>query len=43
MVINLKPGRATEILGLIDVRGTYKDFATRGKSFNVFVDDAAGT
>ncbi len=43
MVINLKPGRATEILGLIDVRGTYKDFATRGKSFNVFVDDTVET
>jgi hypothetical protein len=39
LAINLKPGRATEVLGLIDVRGTYKDFAARGKSFNVFVDD----
>jgi hypothetical protein len=43
LAINLKPGRITEVLGLIDVRGTYKDFAARGKSFNVFVDeDPAG-
>ncbi len=41
MVINVKPGRATEIVALIDVRGTYKDFASRGKSFNIFVDEGS--
>jgi hypothetical protein len=36
-VINLHPGRRTEMVGLIDIRGTYRDFATHAKSFNVFV------
>lgn len=35
-VVNISPGRRTEMIGLIDVRGSYKDFAGRGKSFNVF-------
>jgi hypothetical protein len=38
-VVNIQPGRRTEMIGLIDVRGTFRDFAERSKSFNVFVVD----
>jgi hypothetical protein len=38
LVLNLAPGRKTEVIGLIDVRGNYRDFASRGKSFNIFLD-----
>ena len=38
-VINIKPGSTTEMIGLIDISGTYKDFVTKGKSFNIFVVD----
>lgn len=36
-VINIRPGRATEMIGLIDISGSYKDFVVKGKSFNIFV------
>jgi hypothetical protein len=36
-VVNISPGKRTEMIGLIDVWGTYRDFATRHKSFNVFM------
>lgn len=36
-VVNISPGKRTEMIGLIDVRGSYKDFAMRHKSFNVFM------
>ena len=36
-VVNIDPGRRTEALGLIDIRGRFRDFAKRAKSFNVFV------
>ena len=36
-VVNISPGRHTEMIGIIDVRGTYKDFVTGGKSFNIFL------
>ncbi len=36
-VVNIEPGKRTEMIGLIDVRGSYKDFAIKGKSFNIFV------
>ncbi len=35
-VVNLAPGRATEVIGLFDVRRSYRDMASRPKSFNVF-------
>lgn len=35
--INLHPGHRTEVIGIIDVSGSYRDFSRRGKSFNVFV------
>jgi len=37
LVVDIAPGRATEFVVLLDVSGTYKDFAQRSKSFNVFV------
>ncbi|MEM9452653.1 MAG: hypothetical protein AAGF11_00640 [Myxococcota bacterium] len=41
LVFNVAPGRSTEAIGLLDVRGSYRDFARRGKSFNVFVEEAS--
>jgi len=36
MVLNICHGARTEVIGLIDVRGDYRDFVRRGKSFNIF-------
>ena len=30
-----------EMIGLIDVRGSFRDFASRNKSFNVFTELAS--
>jgi hypothetical protein len=35
-VVNIAPGKRTEMIGIIDIRGTYRDFSARHKSFNVF-------
>lgn len=37
LVVNIAPGRRTEIIGLIDVQGSYRDFANANKSFNIFL------
>lgn len=37
LVINLEPGKRTEMIGLLDVRGGYRNFTEAGKSFNIFV------
>jgi hypothetical protein len=39
LVVNLAPGRATEVIGLIDISGPYRAFATRPKSFHLFCGD----
>jgi signal transduction histidine kinase len=36
MIVNVQRGSRTELIGLLDIRGTYKDFVSRGKSFNIF-------
>ncbi len=36
LAVNLAPQKRTEMIGLIDVRGSYKEFVSRGKSFNIF-------
>jgi hypothetical protein len=38
LVVNIAPKRRTEIIGLIDVHGSYRTFADASKSFNIFVD-----
>ena len=38
-VVNVAKGRRTEMIGLMDIRGSYRDFAARSKSFNIFVAD----
>ena len=38
LVLNIRPGQMTEVIGLIDVRGSYRNFVKRGKSFNIFLD-----
>lgn len=35
-VVNLKPGKMTEMIGIIDITGTFRDFTSKHKSFNVF-------
>jgi hypothetical protein len=40
-VVNVQVGVSTETMGLLDVKGRYRDFVRRGKSFNVFVSDAS--
>jgi len=37
-VINLECKKRTEVIGIIDIRGTYRDFTRSGKSFNLFVN-----
>ncbi len=37
-VINLDRGRRTEMIGLVEVSGGYRNFAEAGKSFNIFVN-----
>lgn len=36
-VMNLEPGRATEIIGVINFTGRFRDFVVRPKSFNIFL------
>ena len=40
LVINLERGHRTEMIGLIDVSGGYRNFTESGKSFNIFVKQA---
>jgi len=35
-VVNIGRGKRTEMIGLIDAHSSYRDFARRSKSFNVF-------
>jgi len=37
IIINISPGRGTEVIGIIDVSGSYRDYAERSKSFHIFV------
>lgn len=36
LILNICRGEQTEVIGLIDIRGSYRDFVARGKSFNIF-------
>ena len=37
LIVNISPKRATEFIGIIDISGSYKDYAERYKSFHIFV------
>jgi hypothetical protein len=37
-VINVAPSRCTETIGIMDISGSYRDFAERPKSIHVFYD-----
>lgn len=39
-IINLAEGEKTEIIALIDIRGTMRDFNERAKSFHIFLKEA---
>lgn len=36
--VNIQPGKKTEMIGLLDIRGSYQNFLKVGKSFNLFID-----
>jgi hypothetical protein len=38
-IINIAPGRRTEVMGLLEVTRTYKHYSSRTRSFNVFVEE----
>lgn len=37
-VVNISPGKKTEMIGLLDIRGSYRDFLKGSKSLNLFVE-----
>jgi hypothetical protein len=37
-VLNIAKGKQTEVIGLLSVQGSYREFANRSKSFNCFVE-----
>ena len=37
LIINIAPGHRTEIIGLLDISGTFRDYVRQPKSFNVFI------
>jgi hypothetical protein len=37
LIINIAPGRQTEMIGVLDISGTYRTLMERPKSFNMFV------
>lgn len=38
-VVNIEPKKRTEMIGLVDVTGSYREFERRAKGFNVFVEE----
>lgn len=42
-IINIRPGSRTEMIGLLDVSGSYRHFVERPKSFNIFLTSETGT
>ncbi len=38
-IVNIAPGKRTELIGLLDVSGSYRTFAQAGKSFNLFTGE----
>ena len=40
LIVNVSSGNRTEVLGLIDIRGSVRDFEARSKSFHLFVEGA---
>ncbi len=38
-IVNIAPGKRTELIGLLDVSGGYRNFARAGKSFNLFIGE----
>jgi len=37
VIINICPGRGTEVIGVIDISGSYRDYAEKNKSFHIFL------
>ncbi|MFA5624160.1 MAG: hypothetical protein WC966_03745 [Bradymonadales bacterium] len=37
LIINISPGRGTEFIGIINIAGSYRDYAQSSKSFHIFV------
>ena len=43
MCLNLVPGRCTEVLGLVDIRGSFRNLVFTPRSFNYFVHQSHGS
>lgn len=41
LIANIEPGARTEMIGLLDVSGGYRAFASAAKSFNIFETEGA--
>ncbi|MCA9541306.1 MAG: hypothetical protein KC620_20535 [Myxococcales bacterium] len=41
LCLNLSPGVRTEMIGLIDIRGSFRDVQLSPKGFNIFIEDRA--
>jgi hypothetical protein len=37
-IVNIRPGSRTEMIGIVNIEASYKQFIDRSKSFNLFVD-----
>jgi signal transduction histidine kinase len=37
LIFNITPSEKTEVIGIIDIRNTYKDFVKKSKSLNIFI------
>jgi hypothetical protein len=40
-IINVAPNRRTEMIGLLDISGSFRDFAQQAKSLHLFIDRSA--
>jgi hypothetical protein len=38
-VVNISPGKKTEVVALVDLRVTMKQFRAAAKSFHIFIDN----
>lgn len=39
LIVNISPRHRTEIVGILDIAGSFRDFSQKSKSFNIFFTD----
>ena len=42
-IVNIQPGKRSELIGIIDVSGSYREFSEKPKTLNIFLDKASGS